>query len=183
MSFPAKFAGTCIKCHGHIPAGSPINFDPDTRKARHAPKCPAQPMAAPPVSAEPKAPETVRDDQRILGKATYKGKPGYLILWMGTTSRGEAAKLAFRDGGKIFWADMADVQVDKEYHDREYRGRMEPGMTFGRLKRLSAEYAQAKKDGIEPCGKCGGIHRDQGCYMCGCTRCDGAQPGGLCEDD
>ena len=39
----------------------------------------------------------------------------------------------------------------------------EPGMTFGRLKRLAADYARAKKDGIETCGKCGGIHREPGC--------------------
>ena len=42
-----------------------------------------------------------------------------------------------------------------------------------------------RAEGIEPCGKCGGIHRntDVVCYMCHCTKCEGARPGGLCEDD
>jgi hypothetical protein len=125
--------------------------------------------------------DEVTDDTKIVGKASYKGTSGYLILWMGQTRRGEAAKLAFRDG-RVFWADMGEVTIEKTYQDREWHGRIEPGMTFGRLKRLREEYSQAKRDGIEPCGKCGGIHRDGGCYMCGCTRCEGAH-GGLCEDD
>jgi hypothetical protein len=128
--------------------------------------------------------DTVTDETVIRGKATYKGRAGYLVLWTGTTSRGEAVKLAFRDGSKVFWADRAEVQIDKTYQDHDWRGRREPGMTFGRLNRLAAQYKQARANGIEPCDKCGGIHQDtdRTCYMCGCTRCEGAS-GGLCEDD
>ncbi len=136
------------------------------------------------TSSAPQKPESLSDETAIRGKAAYKGKSGYLILWIGTTSRGEAVKLAFRDGSKVFWADKADVVVEKTYQDREWRGRTEPGMTFGRLNRLRDEYAAAKKDGLEACHKCSSIHRDTDrvCYMCGCTKCDGAT-GGLCEDD
>lgn len=136
-------------------------------------------------AAEKPADQPLADDAKILGKATYKGRAGYLLLWEGETKRGPAAKLAMRDGSKTFWASLGDYQIDKLYRDRDYRGgRHEPGMTFGRLKRLQADFRQAKLKGIEPCGKCGGIHSeaDLGCYFCGCPRCPGAH-GDLCDDD
>lgn len=133
------------------------------------------------TTPQAQATNAVDDDTIIVGKAKYKGRE-YLLLWEGNTSRGQAAKLAFRDGSKVFWASFDEYEIVKRYHDREWRGRTEPGMTFGRLDELAADYKKATANGIKPCGKCGGLHTDGGCYMCGCTKCEGAH-GGLCEED
>jgi hypothetical protein len=106
---------------------------------------------AAPSSERPSRPdgERLTDDTELAGKATYKGKP-YLLVWSGTTKRGQAAKLATMDGSRIFWADLADVTITKRYEAREsrstrgYRGRME-SMTFGRLQRLRSEFAEQKQ--------------------------------------
>lgn len=87
--------------------------------------------------------EKVEDSTPVLGKARYKGRE-YLLLWQGQTRRGEAAKLAFTDGSRIFWADAAEVQTTKTYDAREHRGQRQP-MTFGRLQRLRVEYAEQKQ--------------------------------------
>lgn len=83
--------------------------------------------------------EKLTADSTVLGRARYKGRE-YLLVWEGTTRRGRAAKLAFRDGSKIFWADAAAVEVTKRYRATEWRGREQP-MTFGRLSRLREDYA------------------------------------------
>lgn len=65
-------------------------------------------------------------------------------MWEGETKRGRAAKLAFTDGSRVFWADASEVQVTKRYESREWRGREQP-MTFGRLRRLREEYSAQQK--------------------------------------
>jgi hypothetical protein len=142
MSFAAKFGGTCSKCAGRIPAGASVNYD--GKNIRHAPRCPAAGTVTE-LPAEPKREDTVTDDTRILGRASYKGKSGYLILWMGETKKGRAAKLAFRDGAKVFWADLAEIKIEKRYEVREYRGR-EEHMTFGRLNSLAKDFAAEKAE-------------------------------------
>lgn len=105
--------------------------------------------AAPQASAAVDAPqsggrnESLGGDSTVIGRASYKGRE-YLLVWEGTTSRGPAAKLAFTDGSKVFWADAAAVHVTKRYHAREYRGQRQP-MTFGRLQRLREEYAEQRQ--------------------------------------
>lgn len=122
------------------------------------------------------SPGGLTDEDRIEGKATYKGKP-YLLVWEGITSRGQAAKLAFTDGSKMFWASAGEYQVTKRYDAREYRGRPEP-MTFGTLKRLRAKFARARAEGNEDgiakgqryeCPECGDyVTRGQGsCWETG----------------
>lgn len=86
--------------------------------------------------------EQVRPETTVLGRAKYKGQE-YLVLWVGTTQRGEAAKLATVDGSRVFWADRAALDVTKRYEDRKVRGRSQP-MTFGRLQRLREEYAEQR---------------------------------------
>lgn len=146
----------------------------------------AQRIAAAPVAASAtteRKPETVSDDTVIVGKASYKGKSGYLVLWTGTTSRGQAAKLAFRDGSKIFWANLSEVCIEKRYHCHEYRGHSEPGMTFGRLNRLRDDFKAGKASGksdmelrpeggryCEACGHDGDACADMDCT---CRSCDG----------
>jgi len=74
----------------------------------------------------------------IRGKAAYKGKT-YLLLWSGETKRGPAAKLCFRDGSKVFWADGPEVQIIKTYR--------EP-LSIAKLDRLAEEYRyQREHDG------------------------------------
>ncbi|WP_394847383.1 hypothetical protein LZC95_07950 [Pendulispora brunnea] len=87
--------------------------------------------------------ERLNDDSKVLGRARYKGKE-YLLVWEGDTKRGPAAKLAFSDGSKVFWADASAVQVTKRYQSREWRGREQP-MTFGRLAQLREDYAAQRK--------------------------------------
>ena len=104
------------------------------------------------------------DGDRVAGKATYKGK-SYLLVWEGTTSRGQAAKLAFSDGSKVFWANGGEYQVTKHYEvQRDRRSGRDEYMTFGVLKRLREKYkrarAQGNDDGIAngqryECPECG----------------------------
>ena len=166
MSFAAKFGGTCSKCAGRIPAGAAVNYD--GKAIRHAPRCPAKgtvvEVAAP---AARQYDDTVKDDTKIVGRAAYKGKSGYLILWMGTTSKGEAAKLAFRDGSKIFWADRSAITVEKMYRDEPdtySRGFHSGGhMTFGRLNRLAEKMKNTPAEDrgkCESCGRWNGNHTD-----------------------
>jgi hypothetical protein len=83
--------------------------------------------------------DSLSSDTTIAGKASYKGRE-YLLLWEGETRCGPAAKLAFRDGTKVFWT-KGEYTVTKRY-----RTSPEP-MTFGRLQRLRSEYTSAKHDG------------------------------------
>jgi hypothetical protein len=89
--------------------------------------------------------ERLGDATEVAGKARYKGTE-YLLLWSGSTRKGPACKLAFTDGSKVFWASEAEVEVTKRYQDRQWRGRREPGMTFGRLQQLRAEYKQHRSE-------------------------------------
>jgi hypothetical protein len=118
----------------------------------------------------------LRDEDKIAGKARYKGKE-YVMVWEGTTSRGQAAKLSFSDGSKVFWANAGEYEVVKRYEAREYRGRTEP-MTFGKLKSLRAKFQCAKAEGYDDgrpngsryeCEECGEIvTRGQGsCWETG----------------
>lgn len=91
--------------------------------------------------------DTLTEDSKIAGKATYKGKQ-YILVWEGETKRGRACKLAFADGSKVFWAEASEVQIVKRYEAREYRGRIE-NMTFGRLQRLRAEYSRDRRAGVD----------------------------------
>lgn len=95
-----------------------------------------------------RAAEGLSEDDEIAGKARYKGRE-YLLVWEGQTKRGRAAKLAFSDGSKVFWANHDEYQVTKRYEAREDRWGRRSGMTFGRLKRLREEYAEAKRTGID----------------------------------
>lgn len=138
----------------------------------------AEPAASSDAAPDSRPSDTLTDDSRIAGKATYKGKP-YILVWEGETRRGRACKLAFSDGSKVFWADAADVQVTKRYDSREYRGRVEH-MTFGRLARLREKFARARGQGYEDgicdgqtyeCPECGErVVRGHGsCWETGCA--------------
>ena len=161
MSFAAKFGGTCSKCAGRIAAGSAVNYD--GKSIRHAPRCPAKGTVTEVAASEPrKYDDTVTDETKIVGRAAYKGKSGYLILWMGTTKRSTspadlAYKLAFRDGSKVFWGDSAQVKVEKLYEtEHTYRGHTSyDAMTFGRLNRLAKEFRDTPKEDRGKCGSCG----------------------------
>lgn len=126
--------------------------------------------------------EALKDSDRLLGKAEYKGRT-YLLVWEGETKRGRAAKLAFLDGSSTFWASHGEYNVTKYFKVREFRGR-EEYQTWGRYRSFIEDAAKARKEGVAQCGKCNGFHRDgdNTCYMCGCTKCEGAH-GGLCEED
>lgn len=102
----------------------------------------AEPPAAAAATTERPA-DRLTDDSKVVGRARYKGRE-CLLVWEGETRRGRAAKLAFTDGSKIFWADMSEVQVTKIYESRVWRGREEP-MTFGRLAKLRERYAAEKQ--------------------------------------
>lgn len=104
----------------------------------------------------------LQDADKIAGKARYKGKE-YLLVWEGTTSRGQAAKLAFSDGSKVFWANGGEYEVTKRYEAREYRGRSEP-MTFGKLKGLRGKFQRAREQGHDD-GVCTGQRYE--CPECG----------------
>lgn len=162
MSFAAKFGGTCSKCAGRIPAGASVNYD--GKAIRHAPRCPAKgTVVEVPVPEKREYDDKVTDETKIVGRATYKGKPGYLILWMGTTKRSAhpgdlAFKLAFRDGSKVFWGDMASsVKVDKLYDtEHTHRGYTSyDAMTFGKLNRLAKEFKDTPREDRGKCESCG----------------------------
>jgi ribosomal protein L12E/L44/L45/RPP1/RPP2 len=125
--------------------------------------------------------EPLKDEDRLAGKAEYKGR-AYLMVWEGQTKRGWAAKLAFLDGTQTFWAAQGEYTVTKRYQSREYRGRTEY-TTWGSYRRFVERAKQAKAEGRQQC-KCGQYHSDHepSCYMCGCSKCEGAH-GGLCEED
>lgn len=53
-------------------------------------------------------------DTKVIGRATHNGK-SYYVIWSGETKRGYAAKLCFRDGSKVFWADGNSIQIVKSY--------------------------------------------------------------------
>jgi hypothetical protein len=89
-------------------------------------------------------PKTETVDPRntpIIGRAQYKGHE-YLLLWEGMTKRGtRAARLAFRDGSRVFWADATEYRVVKRYR--------EP-LTLQRLNQLAEEFREQKKAAEPP---------------------------------
>jgi hypothetical protein len=122
----------------------------------------------------------------VAGRATYKGKSYYLAarVYRQTAYDVDISLVETRDGAKIllyardgsfqFWADRASVEIGKTYStERTIRG----------LHKYAEQAKQARAAGIERC-ECGGFHDDtsDGCYLCGCPRCDGAR-GGLCHHD
>ena len=75
--------------------------------------------------------ETVAPQTPIIGRAKYRDRE-YYVLWEGWTRRGgRAAKLAFRDGSRVFWADGGEYSLIKRY---------DMPITFARLQELAAEY-------------------------------------------
>ncbi len=89
----------------------------------------------------------------VIGKASYKGRT-YRLLYAGTTKYGQKAKLAFMDGSKEFWADLALVQITQRYE---------------RPKSLSKILDYAKHVGEVKCRKCGQWtpEGDDWCMACG----------------
>jgi hypothetical protein len=125
-------------------------WDPDARAWWLGKDEAARALAA--EAADAKAKEAVQgkkdaltDDSPVQGRATYKGR-SYLLVWSGTTARGQAAKLASMDGSLVFWAELSEVEVTKHYQAREYRGRVQP-MTLGRLTALRERYAKGRAEG------------------------------------
>lgn len=106
--------------------------------------------------------EAVDDRTVVRGRAWYKGKE-YLLLWDGNTKRGYAAKLAFTDGSKVFWADGSAIQVTKIYETRVWRGQEQP-MTFGKLRRFrEARAAERQED--KALEKTSGLVGERGSYQ------------------
>lgn len=138
----------------------------------------------PPNSDEP-AGECLRDDDRVVGRAEYKGR-SYLLVWEGQTKRGMAAKLAYADGSRVFWAGLGEIRVTKRYREpnsgnRRGYGRIE-AMTFGRLRRLQEDWrgkTPAERDEAARVAELGGRCRcerplDEGdgeCMTCGYFIC------------
>lgn len=117
---------------------------------------------------------TVRQEEtgeniKVKGKARYKGHI-YFVVWSGTTSRGEAFKLAFRAGSKVFWADAAEVQWEKYYQEREWRGRKEGYPTIGSIN----SYAERMKTAAKTSS-----YGDAGWMNNGCADC--RQKGDWCD--
>jgi hypothetical protein len=122
-------------------------------------------------------PEFDRKRTPIKGRAKYKGKGGYLVLWEGMTRRGsEAVKLAFRDGSKTFWADAAQVTITKRYGREDYRtGRIEYP-TLESLDWYAKKARERETNGEESCWRCAKYctcsqgfchHHHDGCETCG----------------
>jgi len=108
------------------------------------------------------------DDRVITGRAAYEGKT-YYLLTRGTSSRtGKAyAKLAYRDGSRVFWAARPEeVRVLREYR--------EP--TSIAALRAYAERRQAEQSSERECPLCARFctcgtsfchHHHDGCERCG----------------
>lgn len=86
--------------------------------------------------------ETVSLDARVIrGRAEYQGKTYYLLAhgWSQKTGK-QYAKLAFRDGSRVFWAsDASAVKIIKQYEEprsinqlREYAEKIKDGGFRGR---------------------------------------------------
>lgn len=169
-----------------------------TGKREVAERLLAAAVTAPQVSSAPrsdagKREETVGKNTAVIGRGSYKDQP-CLVLWLGATSRGQGAKLAAIDGGRIWWADAALVTITKRYAERECpggygRGTVREPMTFGRLQLLrersakerAAEKAEEKREKHpleQPIQRrCADRHDAQ--YRVGCTiRCGHVVGGG-----
>jgi hypothetical protein len=103
-------------------------------------------------------------EQEVLGRASYKGR-SYLLVWEGDTRRGPAAKLAFSDGSKVFWANQGEYEVERRYR---------APVSIGRLQELREEARQARAQGFNDGIPAGRRHV---CEECGewVTRDDGSR--------
>ena len=109
----------------------------------------------------------------VIGRARYKGREGYLVLWDGTTKAGKhATKLAFRDGSKTFWGN-GDTDITKRYD--------EP-VSIQQIDKWADEYKQSSgtsareipADGGPWAGARGGVRHDASRNRRAgyCERCD-----------
>lgn len=88
----------------------------------------------------------------IQGRATYKGKTYYLLLDGVSRKTGRPyAKLAFRDGSRVFWAQIPpNVEVVKRY--REPMSLASLQRFAEKAKRDKAEYGYVPRRGVDYCG-------------------------------
>lgn len=124
-------------------------------------------------------PERLPEDAhkvRLVAKVKYKGRT-YFASYMGTTKRGEAAKLhtlPADDGSfRTFWADLSECEVLKRYQPREvWDGRRGGGTrtaytTLGGL----ADFIRDQKGGASrrvQCHECDSWYdEDSNCPNCG----------------
>lgn len=100
----------------------------------------------------------------IIGSAKYKGRT-YRLLFYGETKRGLGAKLAFRDGSKVFWADGNAVEVTKRYRSKQ---------SIVGLERFAAEARDGTSGACAECGYVGHLTEcsDSSGVVAGCCgRC------------
>jgi hypothetical protein len=169
------FRGAPYEVRGALEAAS-AKWDPDQRawwigsgKAAEAERLVARINATTQAAAETERTEGIALDARVIrGRATYEGKTYYLLA-RGISSRTDKpyAKLAFRDGSRVFWArDPRAVRIIKEYR--------EP--TSIESLRAYAERRQAEQSGERECPLCARFctcgtsfcaHHHDGCERCG----------------
>lgn len=117
--------------------------------------------------------ETVSTADRVIrGRATYDGKTYYVLAIGESRSTGKRfAKLCFRDGSRVFWAQHPEnVQMLKTY---------EEPTSIDALKRF-AERRRAEDAGERACPVCERLctcgtatfchHHHDGCDRCGAER-------------
>lgn len=119
--------------------------------------------------------EKLDPEAPIAGRATYRGKD-YLLVAQGTSPDGRPyAKLAYRDGSRVFWAaSAAEVSVTKRYRT----GRDAHPVTLRSLQAFAERRVRERATGVCECschkradctcekGFCH-VHHD-GCDRCGC---------------
>jgi len=118
-------------------------------------------LAATPAQSAERTPAPQSDsagsDTEVRAKAQYKGRT-YYVIWEGETKRGRAAKLCFRDGSKVFWADAGAVQIVKRYGRENFRSGRTEYPTIGSLQRFAEEMRSGKRNDLG--------HRDGQRYEC-----------------
>lgn len=117
--------------------------------------------------ATPREETLAEDDRRIVGRATYRGV-SYVVLWEGVRQGVLTARLASRDGQRIFWARGDDLQIAARYKSprsladlREYAERRAREARTG-----LCECRCHRRDDCHCPGWCP-LHHD-GCDACGC---------------
>jgi hypothetical protein len=90
------------------------------------------------------------------------------VIWSGETKRGFAAKLCFRDGSKVFWADGNEVQITKTYRDaRSIRSLQEFAAAQKQLDQ-TGHYPDGHRYECEECGEW--VTAGEGsCWETGCA--------------
>ena len=89
--------------------------------------------------------EIVTVDTQVIGRASYRGRDGYLVLHDGDTRYGYATKLATRDGSLVFWA-RDPVTITSRYQTPK---------TFGDLERLAGRDPELNPPAHLRCRNCG----------------------------